>query len=115
PRPSVQVASLGGSGMANLGPSPAPAVRLPPPEAEPRAQLRALFLTAALQSGAAPAAASAPVRVAVARTRTEGAPDGLVAEPAASVATRFSARSPGDDLATSHFSGSATQSVPGRF
>ncbi len=111
PRPAVQVASLGGSGMANVASNPMPAARLAPAEADPRAQLRALFVSATVQSGSS--TASAPVRIS--RARSEEAPAGLVAEPVARVASRFSARSPGDDLATSYFTGSATRPVPGRF
>jgi len=52
------------------------------------------------------------VRVAVTKAKLDGAPAGSLTQPAA-VATRFSARAPGDDLAAGRFSGSATRPVPG--
>ena len=128
PRPSIQVAGLGAAGMANLGsvaasvpspasaPSPAPApspvtARLVPAGADPKLQLRALFAAAA-QGVSEPASRSVPVRVAVTKAKLDGAPAGSLIQPAA-VATRFSARAPGDDLAAGRFSGSATRPVPG--
>ena len=85
-----------------------------PADATPKVQLRALFDAVAATGGAAPASRSAPVRVALARARTDAAPDALVAEPAGTVATRFTRHSPGDELAASRFSGSAVRAVPGQ-
>lgn len=113
PARPVQVAGLGTAGMANIGAASLDPPRPAPGSAEARSQLRALFLTAALQASVEPARRAVPVRVALARVSTADAPAGLVAEPAGTVATRFSARSPGDDLATARFSGSATERVPG--
>ncbi|HEV7438990.1 MAG TPA: DUF882 domain-containing protein [Methylobacterium sp.] len=134
PRP-VQLAGLGGVGMANVSvvaaaepdrdtrmereskPVSAPAAKatvLIPADATPKVQLRALFDAVAATGGAAPASRSAPVRVALARPRTDAAPDALVAEPAGTVATRFTRHSPGDELAASRFSGSAVRAVPGQ-
>ena len=122
PRPFVQVAGLGGAGMANLNPSvgraePVPAADpLPvsariPADADPRAQLRWLFAVAVAQSidRSAPA-----VHVAVARPRPEGAPEGLVARPADAMATRFSTQG-GQSPNTSRFSGSSTQALMPRW
>jgi len=121
PRPAIQVAGLGAAGMANLGaapaPTPAPAApapvvaRLVPAGADPKLQLRALFAAAA-QGASEPASRAAPVRVAVTKAKLDGAPAGSLTQPAA-VATRFSTRAPGDDLAAGRFSGSATRPVPG--
>ncbi|KQT09080.1 peptidase domain containing protein [Methylobacterium sp. Leaf399] len=127
PRPSVQVASLGTAGMANLGPVPAraaatanlaaaepdplPASARLPPDSDPRAQMRWLFAVAVAQSidRVAPV-----VHMAIARPRTEGAPDGLVARPAdAMAATRFTAQG-SQAPATARFSGSATQALAPR-
>lgn len=123
PRPPIQVAGLGSAGlgsaglgnpgMANLAPASVPAsARLVPADADPRTQLRALFAAAA-QGDPLPAARSVPVRVAAARAKPGDAPDGLVAQPAAAIATRFSTRGPGDELTASRFSGSATRALPG--
>lgn len=117
-RPPVQVAGLGTAGMANLDPAqaqmstqaPSPA-RLVAATADPKLQLRALFAAAA-QGASEPASRAAPVRLAVTRTKLDGAPAGSLTQPAA-VATRFSARAPGDDLNAGRFSGSATRPVPG--
>nr|USU31318.1 DUF882 domain-containing protein [Methylobacterium sp. OTU13CASTA1] len=117
-RPPVQVAGLGTAGMANLAPAqaqmstqaPSPA-RLVAATADPKLQLRALFAAAA-QGASEPASRAAPVRLAVTRTKLDGAPAGSLTQPAA-VATRFSARAPGDDLNAGRFSGSATRPVPG--
>jgi uncharacterized protein YcbK (DUF882 family) len=122
PRPAIQVAGLGAAGMgaagmANLGPAPAPAApspvaaRLVPAGADPKLQLRALFAAAA-QGASEPASRTAPVRVAVTKAKLDGAPAGSLTQPAA-VATRFSTRALGDDLAAGRFSGSATRPVPG--
>lgn len=113
PRPPVQVASLGTSGMANLTVPPAPAragAPLVPANADSRTQLRALF--AAATADAEPASRAAPVKLANAKAKLDGAPAAIVA-PVNGVATRFSTRSPGDDLAASRFTGSATRVVPG--
>ena len=118
PRP-VQLALLDG-GMANLGGigelrglskpvSSRPA--LVAPDADSRAQLRALFDVVSAGAGAAPASRGAPVKVAAARVRAE-APDVAVGAAPGAVATRFGARSPGDDLTASRFTGSATRPVP---
>lgn len=113
PRPPIQVASLGPAGMANLAAPAIPAAgKLIPADADARTQLRALFAAAAGPGPADPASRAVPIRVAIARPRAEGAPEGLVAQAAGGIATRFSARSPGDDLAASRFTGSATRSVP---
>ncbi len=133
PRPPIQVAGLGtagltNSGMANPGmakpgmanlaaapvqaPAPVRAARLVPADADPRTQLRALFAAAA-QGDPLPAARSTPIHVATARARPGDAPAGLVAQPAAALATRFSTRGPADDLPAARFSGSATRALPG--
>ncbi|MCJ2142063.1 DUF882 domain-containing protein [Methylobacterium sp. E-066] len=119
PRP-VQFASLDG-GMANLAaPSagralirdipaePAPRRPLVAADADGKAQLRALFEAASAGPVAAPASRSAPVRVAATRVR-DAAPDAVVAAMPGPVSTRFSAKSPGDDLTASRFTGSATR------
>ncbi|WP_348645200.1 DUF882 domain-containing protein [Methylobacterium sp. BTF04] len=111
-RPPIQLASLGTAGMANLAPAAVAAARLIPANADSRTQLRALFAAAA-QGDPEPASRAAPVRVAVARAKSDGAPAGLVAQPAAAVATRFTMRASGDDLTAARFSGSATRPVPG--
>ncbi|MCJ2081617.1 DUF882 domain-containing protein [Methylobacterium sp. J-090] len=118
PRPSVQVAGLGTAGMANLGAAssqtstqPAAVTRLVPASADPKLQLRALFAAAA-QGASEPASRAVPVRLAVTKAKLDGAPEGSLTQPAA-VATRFSARAPGDDLTAGRFSGSATRAVPG--
>ncbi|WP_156376002.1 DUF882 domain-containing protein [Methylobacterium sp. Leaf117] len=112
-RPAVQVASLGAVGMANLPSSSTPSrsAAIPvPANADSRTQLRALFAAAA--SDAEPASRAAPVRLANAKAKLDGAPGAVVARPAG-VATRFSVRSPGDDLAATRFTGSSTRGVPG--
>ncbi|WP_431311009.1 DUF882 domain-containing protein [Methylobacterium nigriterrae] len=123
PRP-VQLAGLGGVGMANAalsepGRAPAPGNAPPrtaaliPADADSKAQLRALFDAVSDNPGAAPASRAAPVRVSLARPQPDAAPDALVAQPAGTVATRFTRHSPGDELGASRFSGSATRPVPG--
>jgi uncharacterized protein YcbK (DUF882 family) len=113
PRPAVQVAGLGMAGMANLASAttqtPARAA-LVPANADSRTQLRALFAAAA--ADAEPASRAAPVKLANAKAKLDGAP-GAIVTPPAGVATRFSARSPGDDLAASRFSGAAARVTPG--
>ncbi|MDP4002945.1 DUF882 domain-containing protein [Methylobacterium sp. NEAU K] len=122
PRP-VQFASLDG-GMAHLeapratralakdaAAEPARARTLVAPDADAKAQLRALFEAASAGPASAPASRSVPVRVATARVR-EAAPDAVVAAVPGPVATRFSARSPGDDLTAARFTGSATRTTP---
>ncbi|MDP4021287.1 DUF882 domain-containing protein [Methylobacterium sp. NEAU 140] len=116
PRP-VRLALLD-PGMANLAPAAAPAI--PPvlrgsliaPDADDRAQLRALFASVGAGPNAAPASRAAPVRVTATQVR-DGAPDAVVAAAPGPLATRFKTRSPGDDLAASRFTGSATRPVPG--
>lgn len=110
PRPVVHLAGLGNAGMANLSPSIPPRAALVPANADPRTQLNALFVAAA--ANVEPASRAAPVRLANAKAKLDGAPTAIVL-PQAGVATRFSARSPGDDLAASRFTGSATRVVPG--
>lgn len=121
-RPPVQVAGLGTAGMANLAPTPARAETAPsadplpvsariPADADPRAQLRWLFAVAVAQS----IDRSAPVvHVALARPRPDGAPEGLVARPADSMATRFSTQA-SQAPSTSRFSGSSTQALMPRW
>jgi uncharacterized protein YcbK (DUF882 family) len=119
PRP-IQFASLGG-GMASLGPAgesralarTEPARPRAPigAEADPKLQLRALFEAVSAGSGTAPASRSAPVRVAAARVR-DTAPEAVVAAAPDRVSTRFSLRSPGDDLTAARFTGSSTRAVP---
>jgi uncharacterized protein YcbK (DUF882 family) len=120
PRP-VQFAALNG-GMANLPapvesrapaamPAPARARTLVAPDADAKIQLRALF-DAAAGAVASPASRNAPVRVAATRVR-DAAPDAVVAAAPDRVATRFSARSPGDELSAARFTGSAARAVSG--
>ncbi|MGU3662786.1 DUF882 domain-containing protein [Methylobacterium sp. A49B] len=119
PRP-VQFASLGG-GMASLaatGESRA-LTRAEPSrtrapidaEADPKLQLRALFEAVSAGSGTAPASRSAPVHVAATRVR-DAAPQAFVAAAPDRVSTRFSPRSPGDELTAARFTGSSTRAVP---
>jgi hypothetical protein len=123
PRP-VQFASLEG-GMANLSapdqaralersaaPEPVRARTLVAPNADSKAQLRALFEAVSAGPVAAPASRSAPIRLTAARVR-EAAPDAVVAAAPERVATRFSTRSPGDDLNAARFTGSAARALPG--
>lgn len=122
PRP-VQFAALDG-GMANLSAgsdirglgktAPAGAVRarsLVAPDADAKVQLRALFDSVSAGPVAAPASRGAPVHVAATRLRG-AAPDAVVAAAPDRVTTRFTARSPGDDL-PSRFTGSAARALPG--
>ena len=128
PRP-VQFAALGG-GMAILStatetralaravapdktaaPEIARSRAAPGPDADPKVQLRALFDAASSGPVTAPASRSAPVRVATTRVRESGPEAAVVAAPDR-VATRFSTRSPGDDLTAARFTGSATRAVP---
>ncbi len=119
PRP-VQFAALN-SGMANLPtplesrasmPAPARARALVAPDADAKIQLRALFDAVSAGAVASPASRNAPVRVAATRVR-DTAPDAVVAAAPDRVATRFSARSPGDDLTAARFTGSAARAVSG--
>ena len=119
PRP-VQLALLDG-GMANLSPvgelrglSRAAPQRstLVAPDADARAQLRALFDTVSAGPVAIPASRGAPVRLADARVRPD-APEADLGPAPGPVATRFGRRSPGDALSASRFTGSATRPVPG--
>jgi hypothetical protein len=96
--------------MANLSPSTPSRAALVSADADPRTQLHALFVAAA--ANVEPVSRAAPVRLANAKTKLDGSPTAIVM-PQAGVATRFSARSPGDDLTASRFSGSATRVVPG--
>jgi len=123
PRP-VQFAALNG-GMANLPtaneiralakPAPAEPTRtraLVAPDADAKVQLRALFDAVSPGPVAAPASRSAPVRIANTRLR-DAAPDAVVAAAPERTTTRFSARSPGDDLAAARFTGSAARPAAG--
>ncbi|WP_267355005.1 MULTISPECIES: DUF882 domain-containing protein [unclassified Methylobacterium] len=123
PRP-VQFAALNG-GMANLPaateiralakPAPVEPVRartLVAPDADSKLQLRALFDTVAAGPVAAPASRGAPVRIATTRVR-DAAPDAILAAAPERTTTRFSARSPGDELAAARFTGSATRAASG--
>ncbi|MGH1572208.1 DUF882 domain-containing protein [Methylobacterium sp. P31] len=123
PRP-VQFASLD-SGMANVAapsetrafdktvaPEPVRSRALVAPDADAKVQLKALFEAVSAGPVAAPASRSAPVRLAAARIR-EAAPDAVVAAAPERVSTRFSARSPGDDLTAARFTGSAVRALPG--
>ncbi|WP_375454433.1 DUF882 domain-containing protein [uncultured Methylobacterium sp.] len=118
PRP-VQLAGLGGVGMANLAtvterPAARRANALVPADADAKAQLRALFAAVSTESDAAhPASRIAPVRVVQARARADAAPGAVLGLSPEAVTTRFSRRSPGDDLAAVRFAGSATRAVPG--
>ena len=121
PRP-VQFAALGG-GMANLAApnatralardsavEPTPRRPLVAADADAKAQLRSLFEAASSGPVATPASRSVPVRVATTRLR-DTAPDAVVAAKPGPVSTRFSAKSPGDELTAARFTGSATRST----
>ncbi|WP_245259333.1 DUF882 domain-containing protein [Methylobacterium sp. 77] len=114
PRPAIQVASLAPTGMAATPAVVAPArfARPIPADSDARTQLRALFEVAAAET--APASRASPVHLSSTRARTEAAPAGLVAQAESGVRSRFSARSPGDDLTAARFTGSATRAVAGR-
>ena len=101
--------------MANLAADrPARRTALVPADADAKAQLRALFDALSVDSDATrPASRVAPVRVAVARSRPDATPGEMVAAVPESVTTRFTSRSPGDDLTAVRFTGSATRAVPG--
>ncbi|MET0257460.1 MAG: DUF882 domain-containing protein [Methylobacterium sp.] len=104
----VKVAGIGDAGLSGmaLGPggvTPAAAALLPA-EADPRDHLRALFAPAT-HAAAEPARRDAPIRLAAIQARPDAVPDDIFGVDA--IATRFSPRSPGDDLAASRFSGSA--------
>lgn len=112
PRPSIQVASLGPTGMAATPTVPAAPARLArpvPADADAKTQLRALFEVAAAST--APASRASPVHVAPSRARTDAAPAGFVAQAESGVRSRFSGRSPGDDLTAARFTGSSTRAV----
>jgi uncharacterized protein YcbK (DUF882 family) len=123
PRP-VQFASLDG-GMANLSAArgtsavgieavvAGPRSRsLVSSDADSKAQLRALFDAVGAGPVAKPASRNAPVRVAATHLRGT-APDAVVVVAPDSLSSRFSARSPGDDLNADRFTGSASRAVPG--
>jgi uncharacterized protein YcbK (DUF882 family) len=122
PRP-VQLAALD-TGMANLAepndirallkPAVSEPVRprsLVAADADAKAQLRALFEAVSAGPVAKPASRSVPVHVAATRVR-DAAPDSVVAASPDRVSTRFSASSPGDELAASRFTGSASRALP---
>lgn len=119
PTRPVQFAALrdsNGSGMAmtdasDAGSAEPPTTRLIPADGDARVQLQALFETVA-QGASEPARRDAPLRLASVQPRSEWAPVSLLPEFAGFVSARFSGRSPGDDLAASHFSGSATGAIP---
>ncbi|WP_373322391.1 DUF882 domain-containing protein [Methylobacterium thuringiense] len=108
----VKVAGIGNAGLSGMAlASNETAVRpvsLLPPEADPRDHLRALF-SASAQGASEPARRDTPIRLAAIQARPDTAPDDIFAVEA--VATRFSTRSPGDELAASHFSGPAVARV----
>ena len=110
PRPAVHLAGLGNAGMVHLTPDSPPHAVPVPANADSRTQLHALFVAAA--TDVEPASRAAPVKLAKAKAKLDGAPTAIVL-PQTGIATRFSARSPGDDLAASRFTGSATRVVPG--
>ncbi|MCJ2089242.1 DUF882 domain-containing protein [Methylobacterium sp. E-005] len=123
PRP-VQFAALN-SGMANLPaateiralakPVPAEPTRtrtLVAPDADAKVQLRALFDAVASGPVATPASRGAPVRIAATRVR-DTAPAAVVTAAPERTTTRFSTRSPGDDLEAARFTGSATRAASG--
>ncbi len=117
PARPVQLAALGSgpAGMANLAveaalPRPVRKAALVPPDADAKTQLRALFDAVAVADAAKPAT---PVKLALARANADAAPNAVVSAPAGPVASRFAVRAPGDQLATSRFTGSATRPVPG--
>nr|WP_238178626.1 DUF882 domain-containing protein [Methylobacterium dankookense] len=125
PQRPVQLAAMGPVALAAppsmLQKSEIPAapamtrrVALVPADADPKAQLRALFEAAAADEAATPAPRGAPVRIATAKAQADAAPDDLVVPGPDAVATRFRAASPGDDLTTQRFTGSATRAVPNR-
>ena len=116
---SVKVAAAGEAGMALASKEVAMQVamqesptetRLVPAEADSREHLRGLFHS--LPQGASePARRDAPIRLAAIQAQTDDAPFERFAEKRAALATRFSPRSPGDDLTATHFSGSATAAL----
>ncbi|WP_342106632.1 DUF882 domain-containing protein [Methylobacterium sp. SI9] len=121
PRP-VQFAALN-SGMANLPAAteiralvkpaePTRARTLVPPDADAKVQLRALFEAVSAGPVTAPASRTAPVRIANTRVR-DAAPDAVVAATPERTTTRFSPRSPGDDLTAARFTGSAARPSAG--
>nr|WP_210322801.1 DUF882 domain-containing protein [Methylobacterium bullatum] len=111
PRPAIQVASLSPTGMASPPVTAAPTrfARPVAADADARTQLRALFEVAAAET--APASRASPVHVAPARARADAAPAGFVAQAESGVRSRFSGRSPGDDLTAARFTGSSTRAV----
>ncbi len=120
PTRPVQLA-LADGGMASLGPiaelrglsrAAPPRSALVAPDADARAQLRALFDAVSAGPVTKPASRSVPVRVAAARVRLDG-PEADLGAPLSGIETRFGKRSPGDELTTSRFTGSATRPVPG--
>jgi hypothetical protein len=122
PRP-VSLAALDG-GMAHAPDSdgarqgakaaaaePVRAALLVAPNADAKAQLRALFAAVSAGPVAAPAGRQVPVRLTAARVRAVE-PDAVVTAAPDRVSTRFTTRSPGDDLTATKFSGSAAVAVP---
>ena len=118
PRP-VQLAGLGVVGMAQAAPvaevrAPVRKVSLVAADADPKAQLRALFEAVSATGGSATPRRSAPVHVALARPVPDAAPAAILAESESPVASRFTRNGPGEDLATGRFTGSATRAIPGQ-
>lgn len=127
PQRPVRLASLNGEGISGMvhvaeaGIEPAALStesgaaepRLVPADADPREQVRSLLFSA-VQGVSEPAAATAPVRVALARPRPVGAlPAEALFTPAETVANRFSTAP--ETLSAARFTGSAaTGSAGGR-
>ena len=121
PRP-VQFASLNGGmavlsavaetrALAKAAPETVRSRAAPGSDPDPKVQLRALFDAVSSGPVTAPASRNAPVHLATARVRGSASDTVVVAAPDR-VATRFSTRSPGDDLTAARFTGSATRAVP---
>lgn len=119
PSRPVQFAALrdtDGSGMAMTDATEAntvepPTTRLVPADGDARVQFQALFETVA-QGASEPARRDAPLQLASVQPKSEWASVSLFPEFEGFVSARFSGRSPGDDLAATHFSGSATGPIP---
>ena len=111
---ALRTTSVPGMALADASESRAeetPTTRLIPPDRDARDQLQALFETVA-QGASEPARRDAPTRLAAVQTKADPSPVSLLPEYGGIVVTRFSEQSPGDDLAASYFSGSATAAIP---
>ncbi|HJE25822.1 MAG TPA: DUF882 domain-containing protein [Methylorubrum populi] len=122
PQRPIQLASLNGEGLAGMAhvaeadpeTSAEPAepraaeMRLIPADADPREQVRGLFF-AAVQGVSEPAAATVPVRVALARPRPDEAPPAEALQTLSAPAGHFSTQAAPDALSASRFTGSATE------